>query len=145
MRAQKQKNRRDVERIVQALDPVLGGRREIVAAYLFGSAALGRMHKESDIDIGILLDGKYKPDALYTSKVARIVNKSLALKTEVDVRILNNASSRFLFQVIKSGKLLMSKDEKKRVLFETDAISRYLDFKPFYRMYDEKRHERLCA
>ncbi|MEA3342738.1 MAG: nucleotidyltransferase domain-containing protein [archaeon] len=145
MRVQKQNKKMDVERIVQALGHVLRGRREIVAAYLFGSAAQGRMHKESDIDIGILLDGKYKADALYTSKVARIVNESLALKTEADVRILNNASSRFLFQVIKNGKLLMSKDERERVLFETDAISRYLDFKPFYRMYDEKRHERLCA
>jgi predicted nucleotidyltransferase len=31
-------------------------RREVVAAYLFGSHASGRAHRESDVDVGVLLD-----------------------------------------------------------------------------------------
>jgi len=31
------------------------------------------------------------------------------------------------------------------VRFETSVIDRYIDFKPFYEQYDEKRRERLLA
>ncbi len=136
---------KDAYAIMEAIGPVLKARKEIVAAYLFGSAATGMMGHESDIDIGIVLKSGYKARALYPASVARLLDKKLNLKTEIDVRILNDASPRFLFQVLKSGKLIMSKNEKKRVEFETYAISRYLDFKQFYEEYDRKRHERLSA
>lgn len=131
--------------LIKSLNTSLSARPEITAAYLFGSTATGRTHTQSDIDIGILLKAGYKQAPLYPSKLARTISKIIASKKEPDVRILNNASPRFLFQVIKNGKLIISKNEKKRVQFETNAISQYLDIKPFYEEYDKKRQERLCA
>jgi predicted nucleotidyltransferase len=42
--------------IARQVQPVLAQRIEISAAYLFGSAAKGRMQPDSDIDIALLLD-----------------------------------------------------------------------------------------
>jgi hypothetical protein len=63
----------------------------------------------------------------------------------VDVRILNGRPYRFLRQVIREGDVILSTDEKERVRFEASVIDRYIDFKPFYEQYDEKRRERLLA
>ncbi len=131
--------------IIKSISACLSAHPEIIAAYLFGSTATGRTHRQSDIDIGILLKTRYKQSPLYSSRLARSISKILPSKNEPDVRVLNNASPRFLFQVIKNGKLIISKNEKKRVQFETGVISQYLDIKPFYEEYDRIRSERLCA
>ena len=55
---------------------------------------------------------------------------------------LNGLPHRFLHQMI-GGEMILSKDEDERVRFETSVIDAYIDFKPFYKQYDEKRKERL--
>lgn len=50
--------RRDViERIKEAVVPVLTKHDRVVAAYLFGSAGTERATAMSDIDIAVLVDG----------------------------------------------------------------------------------------
>ena len=61
------------------------------------------------------------------------------------MRILNERPYRFLHQVIREGEVIISQDEKERIRFETYVIDRYIDFKPSYEQYDEKRRERLLA
>jgi uncharacterized protein YutE (UPF0331/DUF86 family) len=54
--------------------------------------------------------------------------------------ILNQASLLLQLQVIKYGQILYSRDEKRRVAFETRAVMQYLDFKRF----DEMQHQALA-
>jgi len=124
---------------------VLKGHREILAAYLYGSTVKGHEGKGSDIDVGLLIKEDFRAEALYPARIAREIKEKCDLDQEVDVRILNEGSHRFLHEVIKQGEIILSTDERERVRFETSVIDRYVDFKPFYEQYDEKRRERLLG
>jgi len=124
---------------------VLKGHEEILVAYLYGSTIKGYEGKRSDIDVGLLLKEDFEAEALYPARIAREIKEKCGLNQEVDVRILNKRPHRFLHQVIRGGEVILSKDERERVRFETSVTDEYIDFKPFYEQYDEKRRERLLA
>jgi predicted nucleotidyltransferase len=46
----------DLAAIERAIVDTAGAEPGVVAAYLFGSVAAGRAHRESDVDIAVLLD-----------------------------------------------------------------------------------------
>lgn len=76
----------------------------------------------------------------YESEIALEIER--AIGRNVDVRVVNGAPIRFINQVLKYGKLIFAKDDKQRVKFETMAIDKYLDFKPFLSEYDRMRNKR---
>lgn len=129
-----------MENIIELLEK----EHDVLFAYLFGSYAKGTQHKKSDIDIAIYLKdvSLLKKDPLYPSRLAIKIEKALGKKL-VDVRVLNDSTLRFRNQVIRYGKLLCSKDEKKRIGFETSSLASYYDFKPLLEMYDAARMARL--
>jgi len=129
----------------EGIKEVLKAHEEILVAYLYGSTVKGYEGKRSDIDVGLLLKEDFKAEALYPARIAREIKEKCSLDQEVDVRILDERPYRFLHQVIREGEIILSKDERERVRFETSVIDRYIDFKPFYEQYDEKRRERLLA
>ncbi|MDP2767841.1 MAG: nucleotidyltransferase domain-containing protein [Candidatus Methanoperedens sp.] len=118
---------------------------EVLFAYLFGSYAKGIQDEKSDIDIAIYLKDEniLEKDPLYPSRLAIKLEKALVEKKKVDVRVLNGSTLRFKSQVLRYGKLLHSKDEKKRIEFETSSLAQYYDFKPHLEMYDAARRARL--
>ena len=134
-------------KLKERIREVLKKHEEILVAYLYGSMVKGYEGKESDMDVGLLLKEDFEADALYPAHVGGEIKEKCGLDHEVDVRILNKRTYRFLHQVIREGEIIMSTDERERVRFETYVIDRYIDFKPFYEQYDEKRRERLltCA
>jgi len=135
----------DEMQLKKGIREVLKEHKEIVVAYLYGSTVKGYKGKRSDIDVGLLLKEDFRAEALYAARIAGEIKERCDLDQEVDVRILNEGSHRFLHEVIKEGEIVLSTDERERVRFETSAIDRYVDFKPFYEQYDEKRRERLLG
>jgi len=129
---------------VESIIKVLENEGDILFAYLFGSYAKGTQNDESDIDIAVyLIDEKIQEkDPLYTSRLA-IKIENIFDKKKVDVRILNGSTLRFRNQVLMHGKILHSKDEKKRIEFETTSLTQYYDFKPHIIRYDAARRSRL--
>ncbi len=130
----------NVESIIKDLE----NEADILFAYLFGSYAKGTQDEKSDIDIAIYLKDEkiLEKYPLYPSRVA-IKIENILDKKKVDVRILNGSTLRFRNQVLMHGKLLHSKDEKKRIEFETSSLDQYYDFKPHIDMYDTARRLRL--
>jgi len=137
----------DVNKLKEEIRKVLEEHEEILVSYLYGSAVRGNRGKTSDLDVGLLLKAGFRGDALYPARIAGEIKRKCRLDREVDIRILNNRSYRFLHQVIKNGEVMMSRNEKERVKFETSVIDGYIDFKPFHEQYDKQRMERLlgCA
>ncbi len=131
--------------IEKNISKVLQKHEEISVAYLYGSIAKGTTHKDSDIDIGLLLSDEFEPDALYTTRISRELEKKLSLDREVDVRVLNGKPITFQHQVLKHGKEILTRDESERIKFETEVYDRYLDYKPFFDHYNEIRRKRLLA
>ncbi len=130
---------------MENITKVLEKESEVLFAYLFGSYAKGTQDKKSDIDIAIYLRDQnlLETDPLYPSRLAIKIEKALVEKRTVDVRVLNDSTLRFKSQVLRYGKLLHSKDEKKRIEFETTSLAHYYDFKPVLEMYDAARKMRL--
>ncbi|MEM2144630.1 MAG: nucleotidyltransferase domain-containing protein [Candidatus Jordarchaeaceae archaeon] len=132
----------DISTIVKE---VLTPHKEVIVAYLYGSMVKGYASEKSDIDIGLVLKRKFEPDALYPAKLAEEIEKRLSGNREIDLRILNNQSPRFVYQVIKEGRVVFCRDEEERVAFETSVTKEYLDFKPFYEEYDRIRKKRILT
>lgn len=107
----------------------------VLTAYLFGSYVKGAQTLKSDIDIAVLLSKT--PDNLleyYLHLVGKLVE---VLDSEVDLVFLNDAPPLLKYQVIKYGKLIYSRDEGRRVMFEAKSLCEYLDFSRILRRYNE--------
>ena len=79
----------------------------------------------------------WKKDILNT-ECPEATNYELALEIALektiryptDVRVLNNAPLSFQYNVIKSGEVVISRNENKRIEFHVRTITRYCDFAP---------------
>lgn len=108
--------------------------------YIFGSFAKGTNHKNSDLDIAVLLEGE--PDSFI--KLELLDELVGIFKTDtIDLTILNNADEVLRFQVIKYGKVLYMKDLTTKVTFETKTMSEYVDMEYFRNVQSKYSHERL--
>ncbi len=130
-----------MEKIIEVLEK----EPEVLFSFLFGSYAKGIQNEHSDIDIAIYLidESLIEKDPLYTSRLAIKIERALPEKKTVDVRLLNGSTLRFKSQVLRFGKLLFSKDEKKRIEFETSSLNLYYDFKYHLEKYDAARRARI--
>jgi len=108
---------------------------EVLFAYIYGSSLKTKFYE--DIDIGIVIKDDFKPNVLYEAKIAR--QFEAAFKENFDIRILNEMPLRFLFIMLKSSKLLFSRDENRRIKFESKVLTEYLDFKPHHDRYERMR------
>ncbi len=108
--------------------------RGIAAAWLFGSAAAGRLHAESDVDVGVLLDPRVHPSAAARFEVRVALSGDLAAALGdriVDVVVLNDASPLFARRVVLEGKLLLCRDAVAEHSFRRDVQLRAADLEPF--------------
>ena len=109
---------------------------EIEVAYIFGSVAQGKITPLSDIDIAILVDNqKIDENAYRYGYKAEILSDLIKLlKTNaIDLVILNEANTLLKHRVLYSGKILHSKNENKRIAFQTTTIGKYNDYKQLMR------------
>ena len=121
--------------IVDRIKGILTKDEDITFAYLYGSFAWGITHKASDIDIAVYLkEGNMK---FYLKKDNELLSNTALVSSKIDLRILNVMPLVLKFKVVSEGKLLFSKDEQKRVDFETEVYNRYFELKPF--LDEEKR------
>jgi uncharacterized protein len=78
----------------------------VVSVYLFGSVAAGRAHRQSDVDVAVLLD-----PAAYPSPAARFevrldltaVAVSALRRNDVDVLILNDTPPHLARDIVTRG------------------------------------------
>ncbi|MGC9435718.1 MAG: type VII toxin-antitoxin system MntA family adenylyltransferase antitoxin [Methanomicrobiales archaeon] len=126
----------DRERIVDQLRRCLDGRDDILLGYLYGSFL--RHAGFHDIDIALLVSGEREPYDLYkyTMGIASDLERCITPRYEIDLRVLNNAPVEFQYEVVKTGRLLVSRDEDTRVAFEAGVIAQYLDLKYLYDTID---------
>jgi uncharacterized protein YutE (UPF0331/DUF86 family)/predicted nucleotidyltransferase len=115
------------------------------AAYLSGSlasrAAFGHL---SDVDIAVLLQAEIEKDRFLDYQLYFLSELTRRLEGDaIDVVILNQASLLLQLQVIKYGQILYSRDEKRRVAFETRAVMQYLDFKRMDELQSHALAQRL--
>lgn len=125
------------EEVLQKIGEVLSGFEEIDVGYVFGSFLKGEFE---DIDVALLVSKSLSPykSMKFAMKVGREIERTLNYSFEIDVKILNSSPTYFQYEVIKNGKVIFCEDEAKRIRYEAEALSNYLDYKDTLDWIDKK-------
>lgn len=118
---------------LEALERAVEARRDVAAAYVYGSTARGRATPLSDVDVALLYAADVT-DARRRRRVASRVAAALAEETgakRVEIRDIEDLPLAVQGEVLSGGVRACSTDDVRRVRFETDVRQRYLDFLPF--------------
>ncbi len=117
----------------------------VLSAYLFGSHASAAAHRESDVDVGVLLDRRRHPtaSARFERKLLLFGELSRALPgMELDIVVLNDAPPGLARRIVLDGRRLSCSDPESDHAFRRDAQLRAADLEPFLR---RARMQKLSA
>lgn len=103
---------------------------DVIAVYLFGSAARKQSTHLSDIDIAVLLDDQQSEKDLVNQQLALLQAVDRHTKRQTQITVLNNAPLFLTYQVLREGILIYERSSQERISFEVRAMGRYFDFKP---------------
>ena len=120
-------------------------RADIASAYLFGSAAEGRAHRESDIDIGVLLGWLAHPTRAERFEIGiRLAGRlQAALARPVDLVILNDAPPLLGRAIATRGQRLVCRDARLDHEYVRDVQLRAADLEPWLRRMRQRKLESL--
>jgi uncharacterized protein len=107
---------------------------EVVSVYLFGSEARGEAHRESDVDVAVLLDRSRVPRA--EDRAERRVRLGADLiaaagRNEIDLVMLNDVPPGLGRAVILTGTRIFCADPELDHAFRRDVQLRAADLDPF--------------
>ena len=111
-----------------------GGSQAVVSVYLFGSRAEGRGHRESDIDVGILMDRGTLPTRRerFDASIQLGSDLGVALSPErVDLVVVNDAPPLFARRIVIEGRRVFCRDPEIDHVFVRDIQLRAADLQPF--------------
>jgi predicted nucleotidyltransferase len=102
--------------------------------YLFGSQAAGRAHRESDVDVAVLLrwDVYPTPQERFEARLRLIADLSAALgRNDVDLVVLNDAPPLLGRHVVTTGRRLLCADPEADHVYVRDVQLRAADLQPW--------------
>lgn len=113
------------KKTIKKIQEILAKQPDVLAVYLFGSAARGQAHPKSDLDIGVVVSSAKGIDY---GKLSVSLDQAVAGR-EVDLRIvtLKDTSPVFLYNLIKENLCLYARSDGERVRFETGALRQFYD------------------
>jgi len=107
-----------------------------VSLYLFGSRASGRTHRQSDVDLAVLLDRNAHPTPRdrFEERLLLITRLSEASPgSEIDLVVLNDAPPLLARRIVTGGRCLFCADAEGDHAFVRDVQLRAADLEPFLR------------
>lgn len=117
---------------------------EVVAVYLFGSAARRTRGKRSDVDIAVLIRARGTSHRRSRSLVEYVQAACDALGTDnVDVVLLHRAPIALRHEVFREGKPLLVRDPEALTRFRLESSREYLDTIPLRRTFEEAFFRRV--
>jgi predicted nucleotidyltransferase len=108
---------------------------EVVAVYLFGSVAEGRAHRESDVDLAVLLD--WASHATAASRFDAGIRLAGAVQGQlgrrVDLVVLNDAPPLLGRHAVTRGRRILCRDPRADHEYVRDVQLRAADLEPWLR------------
>ncbi|MCK5233987.1 MAG: nucleotidyltransferase domain-containing protein [Candidatus Aenigmarchaeota archaeon] len=130
--------------IIKRLSAFFREKKDVRAAYLFGSHARGDTGPLSDIDVAILLDKRLSGKERFRIQLKIISDVTEILGTDkVDVVVLNDASLLLKHNAIKEG-VVLAESETERVAFEVRIMQEYRDMKYYFDLHAKKALSRIA-
>jgi len=130
-----------MDKLVQKFIAVAVSFPEIELAYWFGSRAQGKGTPLSDWDFAV----KYNKEMTWKEQLNIRSSFPDCLKTDaVDLVDWDHSPLSLRYSIVQEGILLLCRDENLRVELETKTRSRYWDFEPYLREYQEAFFRRVA-
>lgn len=126
-----------IERIRKGLTEV----PEVAAVWVFGSVAKGTAVPGSDVDFAVLLRERGAHRRLAPRLLGDLASRlEAAMGCQVDVVMAEAQGPMLCHEILRHGILVYEADRERRIDFESDTTSRYLDYAPTFRL--AARHAR---
>jgi predicted nucleotidyltransferase len=122
---------------IELLKAIVSRYPQINAAYLYGSAAAGKLRPNSDIDVALLLAEPFDSAEMAALQTRVISDIEAAFHREADVKILNT------LEHLPIGLLLVDREPALRRAFTVRKNREYLDYLPHYQRILDSYAERL--
>ena len=127
-------------RLLQALHQEVGEGAALL--YLHGSTARGEIHRDSDLDLAVLLDWKAFPTRLARSE-ARVGLLSAFMaatgRNDVDLVVLNDVTPILARSVVTEGRLLFCRDPDEELAFRTKTLLMAIDLEIFLAKFRSRK------
>jgi predicted nucleotidyltransferase len=108
----------------------------VIALYLFGSCAEGRVHRESDVDVGVLLDRRTlsTPRDRFETRLQLIGELTPRFGgRSIDLVVLNDAPPGLARRIVTAGRAVYCSEPPVEHAFRRDVQLRAADLEPFIR------------
>jgi predicted nucleotidyltransferase len=133
----------DLRQKLHQIAPSIFEDTPVLFAYLYGSYATGVSHPFSDLDIGIYVEGLDVKACLDLElSLALRIDQDLEHTLQTEVRILSHLPLAVIGSILSEAELIYSRNEDKRIEFETRVRTAYFDFLPVIRQYRKSYRER---
>jgi len=123
--------------ILEGIREVLEKEKRVEFAYLFGSFARRGGRKDSDIDIAVFVRNENLPLNFEQKLALKIEEK---IKKQVEIVVMNQASLSLLLEILKHGFVLFSRNEKKRIMFETFKLREIQYYNQIIKEFDKIKY-----
>ena len=136
----------EIKEKLQVVAPGIFERTPVLVAYLYGSYVKSEFHSFSDLDIGIYVEDMDAKACLDLElSLALHFDEKLNHSVQSEVRILNHLPLPVKGRILGEAMLIYSRDEEKRVAFETQVRKQYFDFLPVIRQYRHTYRQKTIA
>lgn len=114
--------------MIDGIRAVLDADQDVLYGLVFGSAARGRLHATSDLDVAVELRAGAPRDR---HRLGRLVRQlEAAARRPVDLVLLDEAPAPVAYRVFREGVVVTERDHAGLAARKARAILEYLDFKP---------------
>lgn len=124
---------------IAKLKEVFAGFPAVEAVFLFGSAYTGRMHAESDLDLGI--EGEI--NNLEECRLEMLTELARHGFGRVDLVILRAAPPALAHQIVKDHRVIYRRPGVDTATIFSNIVRHYLDFRPILTYQAKAYKERL--
>lgn len=118
-------------------------KNQVVLAFIFGSAANGKLTKLSDLDFAVLLQQNVLPEKYQRIRFSLLHHLGKIIKNRpLDVAILNDASPLLAQMAVTRGRIIYSKEDSLKNKFQSETLKNYDDTaylrKTYYRYLESR-------
>ncbi len=124
----------------QKLGTIFARFPEIQAVYLFGSAATGRVHAESDLDLAIV-----SSPSVHHQKLDILTELARHGFCDVDLIFLERADIVLRYEAIRLNRLVYATPEFDRGELYSNVVRQYLDFLPYLEVQRKAYKRRMLS
>jgi predicted nucleotidyltransferase len=136
----------ELKQKLHEIAPMIFGETPVLFAYLYGSYAKGLAHRFSDLDVGIYVEDLDTRACLNLElSLALHIDEQLDHAVQSEVRILNHLPLVVKGRILADGELIYSRDDMKRIDFETQVRKAYFDFLPVIQEHQNAYIKRLLS